>query len=396
MADPVQVIVHTGNKGLGPAVDFYKQFPWEPSPAGEMTIDPKNITSLQDATLQGVLDAMAQAPAGGNVLLVCHAEKNGLLMPVAKGAIGSAGQTELAKLLELSALQQKVKRIHAMPNGTDEEKKAKVNAWFELHRGIDSEPAFEGATLQQLEQNYVKWLEDVAQDELFLRGKSPRADLVKLIQSMETVQSRRFKRVELRACDIGGSTTAMETLKKFFGCQKLLAPTVTTFYLKALPIHNLGTFSNRYHQDHKTGNYRSPGPIGTKYKDPGDYVIDVVRPNPGNRIFWDVEYGYIPPENAGPGPLKNDGGTTTIKLKRRLASMLVEEVQKYWFRGSLGIWNTQGLTDQAQKFVKDFIMPASKYTGGDLNIAGFWTPGSTNLPWILPNDPEYIDQIKEV
>ena len=45
--------------------------------------------SLEKATLDLVLGEMAKAPAGGKVLIVCHAhdEGKGLLMPLAAGAL---------------------------------------------------------------------------------------------------------------------------------------------------------------------------------------------------------------------------------------------------------------------------------------------------------------------
>ena len=39
MASSVRVIVHTGEHGLEEAADYYAEFPWEPSPAGELILD---------------------------------------------------------------------------------------------------------------------------------------------------------------------------------------------------------------------------------------------------------------------------------------------------------------------------------------------------------------------
>lgn len=400
MAAPVRIIVHTGGHGLGEAVDYYTKFPWEPSPAGDMSLDKKNIVQVKDATLETVLQEMAKAGSGGTVLLVCHAYNDGLLMPVAKGALGSAGTEEIGHLLGVSAAQRKVKLIRAMPSGNAAEKKAKTDAWLELHRGITSKPLFgDDVTLEALERNYNQWLDDVAYDDLFLRGATRRDVLISLVQAMEKTQALKLERVELRACDIGRSSSAMSKVKQLFGCSKLLAPTVSTFYLKGVPVTTLKIFSHRYIAEHPVGNFRPPGPVGRTVKEPADFVIEVVRKNPGTRLFWDVEYGYIPPENPRPGPNKYDSGTSTIKLKRHVLAMLVEEVKKYYFRGSASTWDEAGPNqpqwENAQKFVKDFVMSKAAYKKGSLTLAGFWTPGESD-PWLLPNEPEYVDHIKAV
>lgn len=80
--------MHSGEHGLQEAADYYADFPWEPSPAGHMTLG-KAIT-IKDATLDAVLEEMAKAPAGGVVMIVCHAYSQGLLMGLAKGCPGGS------------------------------------------------------------------------------------------------------------------------------------------------------------------------------------------------------------------------------------------------------------------------------------------------------------------
>ena len=45
MASSVRVIVHTGEHGLEKAADYYAEFPWEPSPAGELILEKSQIVS---------------------------------------------------------------------------------------------------------------------------------------------------------------------------------------------------------------------------------------------------------------------------------------------------------------------------------------------------------------
>jgi hypothetical protein len=103
MASSVRVIVHSGEHGLEEAADYYAEFPWEPSPAGEMTLDKSHIVKVNDATLDTVLEEMAKAGVGDVVMLVCHAYIEGLLMPLAKGGRLPAGRAAITRLLEVSA-----------------------------------------------------------------------------------------------------------------------------------------------------------------------------------------------------------------------------------------------------------------------------------------------------
>ena len=91
------------------------------------------------------------------------------------------------------------------------------------------------------------------------------------------------------------------------------------------------------------------------------------------------------------------GGTSTIKMWTILA-MIIEEVRPFWYRGSAGTWHQASRHKprwkEAQEFVKTYLMPNAKYTSGSLRLTGFWTPGESE-PWLLPNEPEYLDHIKE-
>lgn len=363
-----------------------------------MRLDIKKIVAVKDATLETILQEMAKAGGGGTVLIVCHAYNEGLLMPLAKGGLGSTGKDEINSLLIVSAAQRKARAIRAMPSGNDAQKKAKIDAWLALNAEVFAESVFDPVTLAAVERAYEKWLDHVTQQELFLQEASRRKTLDSLIQAMERVQALKLNRVELRACDIGRYPSSMSKVKQLFGCKKLLAPTVGTFFLKGVPVDTLKTFSQRYIADHRVGNFRPPGPAGSTIKDPTDFVVDVVKKNPGTRLFWNTEYGYIPPENPRPSPNRYDGGTTTIKINHVFA-MVVEEVKKYWYRGSASTWNEAGSRqpkwEDAQKFVQIYVMKNASYKKGSLTLAGFWTPGETD-PWLLPNDLDYVSHIKEV
>ena len=391
MPDSIRVIVHSGEHGLEEAADYYADFPREPSPAGEMNLQKSDIVKIKDATLESVLDEIAKVGAGDAVMLVCHGYGEGLLMPLAKGGRLPAGREAITRLLAVSEAQQRAKVVRALPSGNENERKAKIDAWQKLTDQLAGDIDFGEVTLKEVEQKYEHWLDDMAKNKLLLAGVPPRATLTRLVEKIERVQSLKLKRVELRACNIGGFPEAMNAVKDVFGCSKLLAPDVGTFYLKGVPVDTFDDFGRRYLHEHPQVSIPRHDP------DPFDFAVDMRKSNPGTRIFWDYEFGYIPPANPHPAPNRYDGGTSTIKMWTILA-MIIEEVRPFWYRGSAGTWHQASRHKprwkEAQEFVKTYLMPNAKYTSGSLRLAGFWTPGESE-PWLLPNEPEYLDHIKE-
>jgi hypothetical protein len=398
MASPIRVIVHSGEHGLEEAVNYYATFPSEPSPAGDLDLAQAVVTPVKDATLDAVLDEMAKASNGSVVLIVCHAYQEGLLMPVAKGARLPAGRTAIEKLLDVSTAERRAKLIRAMPSGAAKELKAKIDAWIKLAGDMAAGTVAGEISLAEIENLYRDWLDEVAKNVFLLGGASPRAVLLQLVAKMERVQALKLDRVELRACDIGEYGDSMKKLKQLFGCNKLLAPDVGTFYLKGVPVDKPKVFDQRYIAEHRVGDFRPPGPLGSKINDPSDFILDVIKKNPSTRIFWDYVYGHIPAKNPHPAPYKYDFGIFTTKMKTVLA-MLVEQVRPYYYRGSAATWHESATHGpewaDARMFVDDYIMHQSQYKQGRLNLAGFWTPKGSD-PWLLPRDEEYLNHIKQV
>jgi hypothetical protein len=294
----VHVFVHSGGShSLEIAVDYYKQFPWEPSPAGDLDLQDAKFEKVKDITFDKLLEKLASAPAGGTVLIVCHAHdefgstlaSSGLLMPLAADAGVSAQDDAFQQLLEAQEALRKAKAIRAMPAGTDAEKKAKSDAWIGLATDFRLGFPPDGATLAQLDKFFENGLQKFAQTELQLHGGA--ASLKRMVDHLERVQSQKLERVEFRACKIGKDEGTLKNLKKLFGCNKLLAPQARTFYLNRMPVDNLDRFDRRYIREHSRGSVLPPGTTGRSIKDPEDFMIDVIRKDPKTRIFWDVEFG---------------------------------------------------------------------------------------------------------
>jgi hypothetical protein len=225
--------------------------------------------------------------------------------------------------------------------------------------------------------------------------------LKQMLRHIDKVQSLHLERVEFRACKIGKDADTLRHLKALFGCSKLLAPTARTFYLDRMPIDNLDGLKKHYIAEHRTGQLRLPGHAGSSSQDPEDFSRELLKTNPSSRVFWDVEFGSIPPANPRrtPNGVRFDLGGSIIKLKGHVLAMLVEEIRPSWYRGSAATWHETSahkpVWDDASKFVQEYMMKQSTYRKGNLMVSGFWTPGE-ELPWLLPNEPEYIDHITQV
>jgi hypothetical protein len=395
----VLVIVHDGPHGLGIAVDYYKQFPLEPSPAGALDLTNATFVKVKGITFDRLLVEMAKAPGGGTVLVVCHAhdesgsvlQSSGLFMPLAAGSGLSAQDEAFQRLLEVLAAVRKADEIRAMPTTNAKEEEAKKDSWIGLVTGLSLGFPPDGSTLAQLEQFFEHGLTTIAQ-ELKMTGGG--AGLKQMIAHIENVQSLQLDRVEFRACKIGKDSETLAHLKQLFGCRKLLAPIARTFYINRMPVTTLSAFDRQFIATRPATNSRQPGPAGNKIKDPGDFVIDAMKTNPSLRTFWDVEFGFIPPADR-----RLSLGTTTIKLKGHVLAMIVEEVGPSWYRAFAGTWHetsthTPDATNESA-FVHQYIMTQSQFGSGDIMISGFWTPGE-ELPWLLPNDSDYIDHVKQV
>ncbi len=165
-----------------------------------------------------------------------------------------------------------------------------------------------------------------------------------------------------------------------------------------MPVDDLGRFDKQYIAEHRSRQFRRPGPTGGS-ESGEEYFTSVIRNKPSTRLFWDVEYGHSPAANPHPSPNRYDFGTTTIKLKGRVLAMLVEQMAVAEYRASAATWNEEPVGkpkwDDASKFVHQYIWSKSTYNTGKIMISGLWTPGE-ELPWLLPSEPEYVDHINQV
>lgn len=400
----IPIIIQSGVHGLGIAADYYKQFPLEPSPAGDLDLTNAKIVKVDPMTFDQLLVELAKSPAGGTVLIVCHAHdesgsvllSSGLFMLLAPGSGVFAIDDAFQLLKEAGDATRRAKTIRDMPQKTAEEKKAKSDAWIGLATDFRLGFPPNNATLPQLDQFFEQGLDTVARKELQLPGGAK--SLKSMLEHVEKVQALKLDRVEFRACKIGKDTTTLGHLKDLFGCSKLLAPAARTFYIGHMPVNTIDDFNSRFRTDHRSGTFRPPGSTGNPNNPddyttaiPNDWHTEMLLRNPKTRLFWDVQYGYIPPKDR-----RHDSGTTTIKMQGPVMGMVVEEVAPSRYRASAAAWHQLAKHkpdwNDASTFVHQYIMKTAKYSSGDPMIAGFWTPNE-DPPWLLPVESDYVDHI---
>jgi hypothetical protein len=337
-------------KGLPHAAAYYRAFPREPSPAGPLTVPPASIAALHDNLLSAVLDEMAKVAPGGTVLLVCHGalSGDGLILRTGSGRGGEGFLTaDMERLLTAGEAEEEAGRIRKMPQHSPEEQSAKADAWSALLNKLQPGSVNGTVTVDEVSRHYRRWLQVVAES-----VGTNEAGLLALVKKMNAVRALRLGRVEIRACDAGRSPAMMRTLKRFFNCDRLLAPSDETFYLGPIPVDS----------------------------------ADVTAMTPA----------WAQRERKGLSRVFK-GGTFTLTI---------EELASFKYKGS-GVAQGPDLPnpmgrrlhklepswDAAKGFVDEFIMPGSTYKKGGFPVAGFWDPQNTMLPFVLPNEKYYLNRI---
>lgn len=388
MATNAHLIIDGRSDGLPHAPAYYAAFPREPSPLGEaLSLSVDRTTVLADTSLDAILDTLLKAGAGAIVVLVCHAYKQGLLVPINKdGTKALAESTNLGSLDRAMAAETEVAQIRAIPKSED-----RIKRWGPFLNGLQPGAVVGAFTEKDAEAFYDKWLEMVA-DKLEFAGKPSRDALRKLLDKVKKVRQLKLARLELRACNIGADTAAMQVVRKYFNCTHVTAPTVGTFYMSDIPIVGTATFAEQESNGGSLGQSRTPGPLGVHSRRPAGpqvthtargFIQEVIRP---------YEFGRQP-------------GFTSARLYRGdpilyfAFTLIMEETSAFHYRSRAYVKRADnGKPDWkfVRKFVDEAIMPSSPYSAGALPIAGLWTPSLNKMPFVLPNEPTYLRLFEKV
>ena len=211
------------------AKKYYETYLFEPSPAGDFSLDPSGIASEKHLSLIRVLEEMKDVGSAGQLLVVTHSSPEGFLMKLKAGGEVSWRFDVMDKILKIAEGIRRHDAISAVPAKDAPETWKK---WFaDFDPGIKLEPGFETNPDWHdfVEKKFDEWFE--RQGRAILKLPKPREDLTNLLDLLKEVRALGFKRLEFRACQLGADAKAMEKVAGFLNVSTVVGPTkVETFY----------------------------------------------------------------------------------------------------------------------------------------------------------------------
>lgn len=414
----VHVYIDGSKGGLPDAPVYYATFPHEPSrlAADDMTLDPAFTTVAKKPSAEGMLDVMIKAGSEGVVMVVCHAWSNGLHLPMLGGDTTYLTADTMDSLDKVMKLEADAAKVRAMPEGTDDEKKAKVEAWRQLIGSVDATLVEKPFTLPQAEKLYQRLFDKWAVGGLQLQAAGGAAALRRLLGKVKAVRDLKLARVEFRACRLGDKDlNTMKKVKAFFACRRLLAPEVETFFLGPIVVLTVGRMAaelqrpkgrdglRRFTSAVRTrggrqGSGRLPGPAGTDVVDRARALEIIDKETTRSFIVFVHVMSYKTAIDADTGFTYYRPGP--IRAVPEFFHLTVNEITRFHYQGFACASPAAGEPDKPnkeilQKFLQKYVMPGVVVPAGGFPVAGFWI-GSQPTPFILPNEPEYRAHIKEV
>jgi hypothetical protein len=233
MAD-VYIYIDGSREGLPDAPGYYRTFRREPSrlPTDDIAIDPSRMTVSTKPSVEALLDLIIKVGAQGEFMVVCHAWTNGIHMTILGGDSPFLTVDTIGSLDKVMDVEARAAAIRALPDGTAAEKQAKLDKWRDLIGGLDAALVQKPFTLAQAEALFQKGFDTWAVRPMSLQTLGGAAALRRLLDKIKKVRALKMKRLEFRACKLAGpDKTTMLAIKKFFACNRLLAPSKETFFL---------------------------------------------------------------------------------------------------------------------------------------------------------------------
>lgn len=408
----MRLIIDGSHEGLQHAPGYYRTFPHEPSPAGDLDLAGVPTAVMNTPSVETVLDEMIHAGQGATVMLVCHAWDDGLLLDWTPGSGSSAVRQSMETMQKLIGFEAEAAQIATLPEP------ARGEAWAKLLNRITPGSVHGPITASEGEAAYLKWL-DAQATALKMPGRPPHARLRRLIGKIRAVRALELERVELRACNLGDNRDSMKTVRGFFGCKKLLAPSAETFFVgptSVFPMHYLADYFLKGGKEPSVVQERGILRIKDRIPLPrrqnpfvNYYDVLATLHRPTTRMF----YSKIPDTTNRWAVRHTKDADIAYLLPRTPELFAVHIVQTSPFT-YLCPWmavisdSSTALTNWAKvrEFVANDIMSGSSYREGALPLAGFWLAGrdeppvpewpaeSKDLPFVLPNEPGYLERIK--
>lgn len=213
--------------GLTVAPQHYRMFPWEPS------IDPKEdmevffddkLDMIRQITLEKVMERMVALVGEKVVLIVSHGTKGGFFMPIVAGSEKAVALNleSLTKVWEAHKVAARLRLLAKIFGKRDQYRR-----WQELLRTL---PGGENAVVapgqsEQADKIYTKW--ETAELRKYKISLDKLRDVMVL---RDRLADKKFERIEIRACNMGASTSELEFIRVFLGAKKIIAPNQDTFF----------------------------------------------------------------------------------------------------------------------------------------------------------------------
>lgn len=372
------MLVLIDETGLPWARDYYRQFPWEPSrkPEDDIDLSKATVTLLKKPTLMDVMKAMDKAATSGEkeLMLVAHGNERGLVMHIAPGIALSAEVSTLKWLPIAGELFELIDTASSLPQN-----RAQLNAWARIAALFETqgdESAIDAPTERIAREQLADANGDVAQacgliqkriTDLTLKSAG---GLVRNLKTTERalrdasalavkVRDARYKRIELRACNIGDGP-GIAALRAFFAVERLTAPKVHTFYVQVIPREETA--------DKLAALAKSPDARRRLFSsDPFMVPLEKSRLPPWVRPHFE-------PENQALVP-----GSLNFMLR-------VTRIEVPLYRSWSARLNEKAVAD----WVPRYVHPLARYSGrGNLWVGGLDGPTPKGEPYTLPQDSNY-------
>ena len=384
------LVIDARAQGLPTAKVYYEAFPHEPSPLGELTVQPATTTAMTgDSSLFTALPLLARAGAGGAVILVCHAYSGGMLLPVAPGGAHALSASDtLGRIDQGISAEAETAAIRTLSRTPGADKKAVISRWKKLLENLPGITVPADLDEIQAEDLYGKWLKDLA-TRLEFTGV---AGLRSLFDRVLALRRVKLGRLELRACNVGDNVESMAKIRKFFMADKVTAPTKHTFYV---PVRIDALFVWSTQPRGTRGPSRLPGPERQ----------DAQNEVQAEHVFREhkTARGFLPKVKLDRDPaahanrqlfelhLGRPGGPQFI-LEIVMATVTQFD-SSAWVVTQFG--NQTLNMEIVRQFLSGWVMAGARISDPHFPVAGLWTDDAPGQPYVLPLEKEYVRLIAQ-
>jgi hypothetical protein len=322
------------------------------------------------------MQAMDKAAVAGEkeLMLVAHGNERGLVMHIAPGIALSAEVSTLKWLPVAGEMFDLMDSASSMPQN-----RATLNAWARIAALFETqgdESTVDAPTERIAREQISDANGDVAQacsliqkriSDLALKDAH---GIVRMLKTTERtlrdvsaltvrVRDAKFKRIELRACNIGDGP-GIAALRSFFAVERLTAPKVHTFYVQVIPLEeNAARLAARAR-----------------------------LPDPRRRLFSSDPYAIPLEKSPFPRGVRPFFGPENVAIVQGSLNFMlrVTRIRVPLYRSWSARLDAQAVADWVPKYVH----PTARYSGrGNLWVGGLDGPTPQGEPYTLPQDTHY-------